>query len=67
MAQAQTEQLTYEAQESRGSVANDEWVVEAIDHAGDGEIYVALFSGRLARERAEEYAAWKNNGGGRSF
>lgn len=26
----------------------------------DGEMYVAVFTGQLAKERAEEYAAWKN-------
>ena len=35
------------------------WRVEAINHEGDGEVYVAIFSGPGARERAEEYAAWK--------
>lgn len=36
-----------------------DWRVEAIDRNGDGVIYVAIFSGPHARERAEEYAAWK--------
>ena len=27
-----------------------------------GEIYVTVFSGPLAEERANEYANWKNNG-----
>ena len=34
------------------------WHVEAIGK--DGEIYVAIFSGPEARERATEYADWKN-------
>ena len=37
-----------------------DWRVEAIDHEGDGEVYVTLFSGPLAEARAKEYAAWKN-------
>jgi hypothetical protein len=37
----------------------DEWVVEAIDHESEGEIYAALFSGPGAQARAEEYATWK--------
>jgi hypothetical protein len=37
-----------------------EWVVEAIDYGSEGEIYAAEFSGHGAKERAEEYAAWKN-------
>jgi hypothetical protein len=35
------------------------WTVEAIDIAGDGDIYQALFIGRDARERASEYAQFK--------
>lgn len=38
----------------------DEWFVEATDEESVGEVYVALFSGPGARERAKEYAAWKN-------
>lgn len=36
-----------------------EWRVEAINPEGDGEVYVTLFSGPMAKERAKEYAAWK--------
>lgn len=49
--------MKYEVQESeqgRGAFA-----VTAIER--DGEILTALFSGPKARERAEEYAAWKNS------
>ena len=35
------------------------WTVEAIDMAGDGDIYQALFLGPEARERATEYARFK--------
>jgi hypothetical protein len=41
---------------------NDEpgvWTVEAIDTAGDGDIYQAFFRGPEARERAQEYARFK--------
>lgn len=41
---------------------NDEpgvWTVEAIDMAGDGNIYQAFFRGPEARERAQEYARFK--------
>lgn len=37
----------------------DEWRVEAIDFEGEGCVYVACFSGPEAKERANEYAAWK--------
>lgn len=34
------------------------WVAEADDE--DGRVYTAIFIGKSARQRAEEYAAWKN-------
>jgi hypothetical protein len=34
------------------------WVAEADDE--DGGVYTAIFIGKNARQRAEEYAAWKN-------
>ena len=40
--------------------AAGEWLVEAIDHEQEGEVYMTRFSGPRARERAEEYAHWKN-------
>jgi hypothetical protein len=41
--------------------ANSEaWRVEAIGYENDGEVYSALFMGPKARERAEQYAAFKN-------
>jgi hypothetical protein len=49
--------MKYEVQESeetRGAFS-----VTAIER--EGEIYSALFSGPKAKERAEEYAAWKNS------
>jgi hypothetical protein len=49
--------VNYEVQPSR--LTPDEWVVEAIDHDSEGEIYAALFSGPGAQGRAEEYATWK--------
>jgi hypothetical protein len=38
----------------------DAWRVESVNYAGDGEVYVAIFSGPLSQERAEEYAQWKS-------
>ncbi len=32
------------------------WLVEAIDYGSDGEIYRAIFSGPMAKERAFDYA-----------
>ena len=37
----------------------DGWVVEAV--GADGEVYVTQFYGRMAEERAIEYARWKNS------
>jgi hypothetical protein len=34
------------------------WVAEA--DGEDGGVYTAIFIGKNARQRAEEYAAWKN-------
>ena len=34
------------------------WVAEA--DGDDGGVYTAIFIGKNARQRAEEYAAWKN-------
>lgn len=42
----------------KASLFKGEWVVEAINEEGDGEIYIAAFSGPEAKERAVEYAAW---------
>ena len=35
------------------------WSVEAIDIDGDGAVFQAIFVGPQAKERAEEYAAFK--------
>ncbi len=37
-----------------------DWRVEAIDFKNEGTVYIAIFSGPNAQERAEEYARWKN-------
>ena len=52
--------MFYEVVASRDAV--NEWRVEAIDEAGEGQSYVAIFSGPDAKQRAEEYAVWKNTG-----
>ena len=43
-----------ESEETRGA-----FVVTAVER--EGEVYSALFSGAKAKERAEEYAKWKNS------
>ena len=35
-----------------------EWRVEAIDN--EGRVFVTIFSGPGAKERAQEYASWKS-------
>jgi hypothetical protein len=50
--------MNYEAAADRKS-PND-WRVEAIDFENEGNVYVTIFSGPNAQERAEEYANWKN-------
>ncbi len=51
--------MQYEVVEHRDHPG--EWVVEAIDHDREGEIYGAVFYGPDAQDRAEEYAAWKQS------
>lgn len=36
------------------------WRVEAIDFENEGVVYVSVFFGPRAKERAEEYAQWQN-------
>jgi hypothetical protein len=50
--------MTYEVQESKEALGD--YLAFAVDHESEGEIYLTLFSGPNARERAVEYAAWKN-------
>lgn len=50
--------MKYEVKQSRHE---RDWVVEAFNPEGEGEVYVAEFSGPDAKERALEYAAWKNS------
>lgn len=50
--------MRYQVERSSGT--QDEWRVEAINHEGDGEIYVAIFSGPDSKRRAEGYAAWND-------
>lgn len=57
--------MTYEVQRSRD--CEFDFLASAVNDGQDktrdtGEIYVAVFSGPLAEERAREYAAWKNEG-----
>jgi hypothetical protein len=49
--------MKYQVQESE-EIRGD-FLVSAIDN--DGEVCSALFSGPKAKERAQEYAAWKNS------
>jgi hypothetical protein len=48
--------MNYEVLQSTN--VQDEWRVEAVDN--EGRVYVTIFSGPAARERANEYASWKN-------
>lgn len=53
-----TTAVTYEVVQSRGRLG--EYRVEGIDYGSDGQIYIAIFSGPQAKERAEEYGRFKN-------
>ncbi|HKS76606.1 MAG TPA: hypothetical protein VJQ82_25555 [Terriglobales bacterium] len=50
--------MKYHSVRNAGSQAV--WVTEA--DGNDGGVYTAIFIGKNARQRAEEYAAWKNGG-----
>ena len=50
--------LRYETIEDKMSPGD--YRVEAIDRQGDGEVYIAIFVGPDAKQRAEEYADWKS-------
>jgi len=49
--------MYYEVVESKQYSGH--WHVEAID--SDGRVFVAVFSGPNAKDRAYEYAGWKNS------
>lgn len=36
-----------------------DWVAEAFNFEGDGEIFTAIFSGPSAEGRAREYVSWQ--------
>ena len=40
----------------RRKVTHEAWAVEAINEDGEGECYVAVFSGPKCQDRAVEYA-----------
>jgi hypothetical protein len=49
--------MRYEVVEDRDHPGD--WRVEAIDHDSEGECHVAIFAGKDAERRAQEYADWK--------
>ncbi len=51
--------MKYIAIQSNNVPDNSEWRVEAIEEP-EGQVYLAIFCGPEAQERAIEYAAWKN-------
>ena len=51
--------MQYEVVED--SLHPGDYRVEAIDTSGDGEVYIAIFTGPDAESRAYEYADWKNS------
>jgi len=51
--------MKYEVKESKEH--SGEFLAVAVNEASHNEISSALFSGPNAKQRAEEYAAWKNS------
>lgn len=56
-AQTAVSPIVYESFQNRDNASD--WRVEAIDSKA-GDVYIATFAGPLARERADEYAKFKN-------
>lgn len=57
--QAQTTQATLSYEVLRDKTSPNDWRVESIDIKA-GDVFVAIFSGPLAEQRAIEYAEFKN-------
>lgn len=51
--------MTYEV--AADKLSGGDFRVEAINHSGDGEVFVTIFSGPDSEQRATEYAQFKNN------
>ena len=51
--------MKYEVKESKER--SGEFLAIAVNEASRNEIFSALFCGPEAKQRAEEYAAWKNS------
>jgi hypothetical protein len=56
-AQTSVSPIVYESFQDRDNPSD--WRVEAIDSKA-GDVYIAIFAGPLAQERAAEYAKFKN-------
>lgn len=53
------EKMNLEAEVVRRVDDQNSWGVEAIDYPQDGSVYMAIFSGPDAEQRAREYAHFK--------
>ena len=42
----------------KSSLFKGEWIVESVCEEGQGEMYIAAFSGPDAKERAAQYLEW---------
>ena len=51
--------MKYEVKESQER--SGEFLAVAVNEASHDQLFSALFSGPNAKQRAEEYAAWKNS------
>ena len=41
-------------------IVRGEWQAEVVNHEGDGEVYVTIFSGPDAEERAKQFCLYRN-------
>lgn len=58
---SQTEELFMNFEVLQDRQNPSDWRVEGIDFEDEGKVYVAIFSGPDARQRADEYADFKNS------
>ena len=54
-----TKHITQDVRVVADASSPGDWRVEAIGH--DGEVYIAIFCGPLAKERAKNYTKWQYN------
>ena len=50
-----------QSETTKNQTVQGEWQAEVVNHEGDGEVYVTIFSGPDAEERAKKYCLQRND------